>query len=262
MVAVRPVPGTRGSYHIGVGMRPTSQTFATKPLIVGREYVIIWHWTRKDGGTYQLWIDPKPGDLDTPAVQTNGHVDQQRHLNITQAVTGLIDDLQVATSWSEVYIPPRQATADDALPQRTHVAGRVGHPMVRYGQWAQGFHASNDDATKTWRANFISESTLEIIGPAITEADFAPANVIRAWHYGIGDTVRQPTSATLRRIDDNVFSLTADVEVTLSLKAAGIEQSSDKATWTRVPTQTEAGMARFTIPAGQAIDAPLFLRLR
>jgi hypothetical protein len=74
--------------------------------------------------------------------------------------------------------------------------------------------------------------------------------------------VRQPTSATLRRIDDNVFSLTADVEVTLSLKAAGIEQSSDKATWTRVPTQTEAGMARFTIPAGQAIDAPLFLRLR
>jgi len=77
--------------------------------------------------------------------------------------------------------------------------------------------ASDDDATTFWRADLVGDKTFKLTGGPVTKEAFGKAGVLRLWEYGVGDTVRQSTFASVRRIAPGQFELTADVDVTLTL---------------------------------------------
>ena len=53
-------------------------------------------------------------------------------------------------------------------------------------------------------------------GPA-PAADFAPSGEIQLWEYGVGDRVRMPSEACVRRVEPGVYEVSGntDMEVTL-----------------------------------------------
>jgi hypothetical protein len=120
--------------------------------------------------------------------------------------------------------------------------------------------ASNEAQSKFWRAEHISGGDFKLTGSPVTEKDFGPDGVLRLWEYGVGDTVRQATSVSLRRAQDGTYALTADCAVTISLKGGSIETSADGVTWTAADTKREGEWATFTVPEGKAIAAPLLVR--
>ncbi|MBM4030187.1 MAG: hypothetical protein FJ291_00190 [Planctomycetes bacterium] len=84
----------------------------------------------------------------------------------------------------------------------------------------KGWVASNDDMTTFWRADIISDkpaNVFKLTGGPVTKEAFGKAGVLRLWEYGVGDTVRQSTFASLRRVAPGQFELTADVDVTVTL---------------------------------------------
>ena len=73
--------------------------------------------------------------------------------------------------------------------------------------------ASNDQMTKSWRADLMSKTLILLHGPAIAEKDFAPSGALRLWEYGVSDTVRQSTFVSLRRVAPGVYDVQGDVPV-------------------------------------------------
>jgi hypothetical protein len=124
-----------------------------------------------------------------------------------------------------------------------------------------GWVASNDERTRFWRAEYLGHQTFKLTGAPISEEAFGKAGVLRLWEYGVGDSVRQSTSASLRRIAPNVFALATDVPVTLSLKAKSVQISSDGKTWK--PAQAKASKGWLTLQVANAPTEahPLMLRL-
>ena len=90
--------------------------------------------------------------------------------------------------------------------------------MVPGQKWV----ASNDQMTKFWRADSSTNtwSELQFTGPAPQTADFAPSGALRLWEYGVGDTVRLPTHALVRRTADGGYEAqgNTDLEITLNGK--------------------------------------------
>lgn len=119
--------------------------------------------------------------------------------------------------------------------------------------------ASNDQGTKFWRA--AGTGPQFALDGAVSAADFQPAGVLRLWEYGVGDTVRQSTYASLRRHDAGIYELTGDVDTTLTLKGSKLEFSTDKTTWralnvTRQGEWLEARVGLSSLPA-----RPVYLRI-
>lgn len=125
---------------------------------------------------------------------------------------------------------------------KRQVLTSIGLPMLA-GTPCPGFDrnlaASNQDGSKTWRAQYLGRSSdpfvkgylFQLDGP-VSNADFAGANNgLRTWEYGVGDTLRQSTFASLVRISDGVYRLTADVGLSLSLKGTSLETSADGQQW-------------------------------
>ena len=86
-------------------------------------------------------------------------------------------------------------------------------------------------------------------GRPVTEADFGPEKVLRLWEYGPGDMVRQSTCASVERVAPDVLQLDADVEVTLGLKAAIVEISTDRQGWKPLAARREGQWYMVAIPA-------------
>jgi len=78
--------------------------------------------------------------------------------------------------------------------------------------------ASNRERTKFWRAQYLGgdRSTGKFgfrLDGEVSLADFGPSRSFRLWEYGVGDTARHSTFVSLRRVGDNQYELTADVDV-------------------------------------------------
>ncbi len=104
--------------------------------------------------------------------------------------------------------------------------------------------AANENLTKFWRAEYLGPSggvavtatntdseaegdaaptdngarhyLFQLDGP-VSEADFGKAGGFCLFEYGVGDTVRQSTSVSLRRVNAGTYELRADVPVEVTL---------------------------------------------
>ncbi len=76
-----------------------------------------------------------------------------------------------------------------------------------------GWVASDDEQKTFWRAKYLGNRRFQLTGPAVDQAAFGSAGVLRVWECGVGDRVRQSTSASLRRLARGVFELNTDVDV-------------------------------------------------
>ena len=76
--------------------------------------------------------------------------------------------------------------------------------------------ASNDAQTRFWRAE-ASGNTFVLTGGPVSSEDFGKEGVLRLWEYGVGDTVRQNTFVSLRRLRPHEYELTGDVDVEVTL---------------------------------------------
>ena len=128
--------------------------------------------------------------------------------------------------------------------------------------------ATNEDATKSWRADYLGgdRSTgkfgFQLDGPA-TMADFGRSKGFRLWEYGVGDTVRHSTFASIQRSEPGVYRLEADVDVVLALKGSVLEISADGKTWRAVKAQVADGKVRATITLAElAGKGGVYVRVR
>jgi hypothetical protein len=147
---------------------------------------------------------------------------------------------------------------DEIMPDNT-VYANLEFTLVKPGL-DKGWIASNDQRTKFWRVKSVNGSLFALDGP-VAKADFAPSNAIRLWEYGAGDTVRQSTSASLRRLENDVYELSGDVDVTVALKASKIEFSTDRANWRALNGKPANGLYEVGVALGKLPPAPVYLKV-
>jgi hypothetical protein len=111
-----------------------------------------------------------------------------------------------------------------ALPLPFAVGGN--HAGVRT---ERGLVASNADHKRFWRAEFLGGEegsgrfAFKLDGP-VAQSDFADPASLHVWEYGVGDIVRHPTWANLRRREDGAYELTANAELEVTLGNAPARQ--------------------------------------
>lgn len=157
---------------------------------------------------------------------------------------------------------------------KRQVLTSIGLPMLA-GVPCPGFDrnlaATNQDGSKTWRAHYLGRSSdpfvkgylFELDGP-VSEADFAGANNgLRTWEYGVGDMLRQSTFASLVRISDGVFKLTADVGLSVSLRGESLESSVDGEQWAPAAGVERAdGLVTVRVTQEQVWGTAMYLKVR
>ena len=107
--------------------------------------------------------------------------------------------------------------------------------------------ASDDDMTTFWRADVVGDKTFRLQPGPINREMFGKAGVLRLWEYGVGDTVRQSTFASIRRLDGDTYVLSADVDVEVSLPGKEIRVSRDKASWESISAEKTDGFLKLVI---------------
>jgi len=117
-----------------------------------------------------------------------------------------------------------------------------------------GWVASDDRAENFWRATYLGAGQFRLDG---STEKLAPGDAFRLWEYGVGDTLRQSTSISLRRTGET-WELSTDVAARVSLPAAAIEVSSDGMTWHKADTKTADGWTTITV---EPADGRILLRL-
>jgi hypothetical protein len=101
--------------------------------------------------------------------------------------------------------------------------------------------ATNESLTKSWRAEYLGGSrdegryTFRLTGGPVSREDFGEGGGFRLWEYGPGDTVRQSTYATIRRVEDGIYEAETDVETEVAFRAARVEFSADRKEWSPFP---------------------------
>jgi len=85
------------------------------------------------------------------------------------------------------------------------------------------WYATNDDHTKSWRAEFIGGNIglarygFKLTGDPAAMKDFGRSQSFRLWEYGVGDAVRHSTFVSLRRVAPGKFELTGDVDAEVTI---------------------------------------------
>ncbi|NLC57689.1 MAG: hypothetical protein GX774_12690 [Armatimonadetes bacterium] len=120
--------------------------------------------------------------------------------------------------------------------------------------------ASNDQLTRFWRAEQVSGDTFRLTGRPVSEADFAPSGVLRLWEYGVGDTLAQSAYVGLRRVEEGVYELVGDVDVTVALKVRALAISTDRESWKRLEGRREGDWLAVTIDAGAFAAGAVYLK--
>lgn len=120
------------------------------------------------------------------------------------------------------------------------------------------FTASNEQMTKWWRADYLDEMQWKLSGAPVKTADFQPSRFLRVWEYGVGDRMRISTDAAVRRVADGVYEVTGSVELTLALKAKGMESTADQKNWTAMEGRRDGDWYEVAIRPGKAV----FVRCR
>jgi hypothetical protein len=71
---------------------------------------------------------------------------------------------------------------------------------------------SNEARTKFWRASVVRSEKFQLEGE-VNREDFEPGGKLLLWEYGVGDTVRQRTFASLRRTGPKTYEVTGNTDV-------------------------------------------------
>jgi len=122
---------------------------------------------------------------------------------------------------------------------------------------------ASDDAMRTfWRADVVGRGLFRLSGLPVTRDAFGEAGALRLWEFGGGDTVRQTTFAAIRRINEGIYEVLADVDVTISLRAAEAHTSTDGKTWTKAASAGADGWTSVKLGAAQTCRGSVYLNLR
>ena len=159
----------------------------------------------------------------------------------------------VVTRGADVYRSPLVAVR----PEERLLKGALRPPP---GVVVQDMVASNDTLTKFWRVSLVDDGFRAAEG-TVGEADFAPSGTLRIWEYGAGDSVRQSTSASVRRVDENVFEVIADVDAAVSWQGGKVESSTDRKTWTPATVALMPGWSEVKLNVEETRGVPVFLRM-
>jgi hypothetical protein len=87
-----------------------------------------------------------------------------------------------------------------------------------------GWVASNEQRTKFWRVANEAGNNFKLLDGVASEKDFAPDHVLRLWEYGVGDTVRLATFASVRRVASGEYEVTGNADVEVALGGAASRQ--------------------------------------
>ena len=136
-------------------------------------------------------------------------------------------------------------------------------PMMMYAPGNRnGWVASNESQTKVWRADFVENRQFKLTGPAVNKEAFGKEGALRLWEYGVGDSVRQSTSASLVRVAAGEYEFRSDADTTISLRGTSIETAAGGEEWMEAEVQRENGWVSLRIPVGRAIDGPIRIRVK
>ena len=102
----------------------------------------------------------------------------------------------------------------NVLPDEMRVDGALGMPAGRGD--ATGMTLSNDSLSKIWKVASAKGNSFTVDGP-VTAPDFAPSERVRLWSYGVGDPVRLPTFASVRRLDVGGWEVQGDTDLEVTL---------------------------------------------
>jgi hypothetical protein len=99
--------------------------------------------------------------------------------------------------------------------------------------------------TKFWRAEYLGGSrdegrySFRLTGGPVQRSDFGPNGALRLWEYGVGDTVRQSTFASLQRVQPNIYEVQANVACRIGLVGNMLSVSNDGKTFRRLNSRRE-----------------------
>jgi hypothetical protein len=134
------------------------------------------------------------------------------------------------------------------------------------------FVASNEQQTKFWRADVLEDGAFRLKGAPVAAADFGQENALRLWEYGVGDTVRQSTAVTLRRVEIEgadragapaLYELSSNVGVTVLMPGKSVEIGPTWGQMRELKSAATGGKVRFALDAEEfAQGGKLCLRVR
>ena len=184
---------------------PGVKLVATKREHTGK--VLKVDYLKKEITIDQAWPAAGEGDYFAIGTVEPSHWTHYTAARVAPAGKG---SLITVTRGADRYRSPIREIQDDRV--------RCALAVVPGQNWV----ASNDQMTKFWRADSSTNtwSELQFTGPAPQTADFAPSGALRLWEYGVGDTVRLPTHALVRRTADGGYEAqgNTDLEITLNGK--------------------------------------------
>jgi hypothetical protein len=159
----------------------------------------------------------------------------------------------------------------DAEPEKGIIYGHAGFSLSDGAPCPgidKGWVASNDTMTRFWRAEYLGGSReqqrygFKLTGAPLSQTDFKPGDFFRLWEYGVGDSVRQSTYTSVRRVARGVFELVADADVIVSLRGAGLESSADQAAWRPVAAKVTDGSVEAKFATKDMPDGRMYLKLK
>jgi hypothetical protein len=112
-----------------------------------------------------------------------------------------------------------------------------------------GWVASNERQSTFWRANYLGNGAFELHGPPVEERSFGVEGVLRLWEYGVGDRVRQSTSVSLRRIENDAFEVANNAGVTISFPCRQVHVSTDGDAFRPAKSTAADGWTTLELPA-------------
>jgi hypothetical protein len=178
----------------------------------------------------------------------------------TYTVASVTENSISVTEGGDYYLS--RVIAVDA--EKAIVTCKLGLPVAGVtNQWV----ASNETMTKFWRADFLGGSREEasyhfrLMGAPVATSDFNEQNGLYLWEYGVGDQIRQSTSASVRRLAEREFELKANADVKIGLRAKKIEQSTDRVHWRPLPAKNDGELIIAELPMSELIERPVFLRI-
>jgi hypothetical protein len=117
-----------------------------------------------------------------------------------------------------------RAQVEEVDEEKSIVTCALGITMTLRPGIDKGWVVSGEAQTHFWRADYLDNRQFQLTGAPVKKGSFGKANALRLWEYGVGDTVRQSTFASLRRIGPAEaaagaakWELTADVAVEVTL---------------------------------------------
>ena len=169
-----------------------------------RTFRIDTSWPARNGGNvFEIGV---PGHMAT--------------YTATRVVPGA-DGTAITVSEGADYYRSRIVSVDEE-------AGRVKcalhFPHVPLPGLDRNWIASNDEMNSFWRTTVLDNGTFELVpveaagvSRPVSAGAFGKTQRLRLWEYGPGDTVRQSTSASLRRTGVGIYELHADIDVEVTL---------------------------------------------